>query len=70
MVDGESFFVWAVFVAQLAEHLLSTTEVHSLNPVIGGFLYRTIIYCQLYLNEKKRKKEAGNRSFKNVCQLK
>ena len=48
MVDGESFFVWAVFVAQLAEHLLSTTEVHSLNPVIGGFLYRTIIYCQLY----------------------
>ena len=60
MVDGESFFVWAVFVAQLAEHLLSTTEVHSLNPVIWGFLYRTIIYCQLYWNEKnKEKKKPG-----------
>ena len=40
--------------------LFPTPQVHGLNPVIGKFLYRTLIYSQIAQNTKIKKKEALN----------
>ena len=42
----------AVVVARLAEWLLPFPEVRGLNLVIGKFLLRTFIYCQLYWKDQ------------------
>ena len=51
-------------VAQLAKWLLPTKEVRKSNPVIGIFLYRTFVFCQLFGEEKSKEKEALNGPFK------
>ena len=52
-------------VAQFVEWLLPTPEVHGLNPVIGKFLCRTFVYCQLYYTEKTKitEKRQGSGPF-------
>ena len=56
----------ALTVAQLAERSLPTAEVCGLNPVIGKFLYRTFIYCQMYWKDENKEKEAGQGPFKKI----
>ena len=51
---------WVEIVAQLAERLLLSPEVRSLNPVIEKFLCRTFIYCQLYWKDENKEKRAVN----------
>ena len=56
---------WAIVVAQLAEQLLPTPEVHRSNPDIGKLLDRTVDRWKDNITEK----EAGNGpflTFKNV----
>ena len=59
--------LWAVVVAQLVEHSLLTTDVCGSNPVIGKIYIEH--YCELYLKDKNKEKEAGNGPFKNqvIC---
>ena len=44
----------------------SDTEVPSLNPVIGEFLFKTFIYFQLYLKDKLKKKGPGVTHLKTL----
>ena len=52
---GYGYF-WAVIVAQLVERSLTTPEVRGLNPIIGKFLCRAFVYCELYCIEKTKKR--------------
>ena len=52
---GKKYFVWAAVVTQLAEQSLPTPEVHSLDLLVGEFLCRAFVYCQLYRKDEKQR---------------
>ena len=57
----QTIHCWAIVVVQLAERLLPIPETHSLNPVIGKFLYWT--HLLLTVEKTKIKKQAGDGPF-------
>ena len=52
-------------LAQLVEWSVPALEVRGSNPVIGKFLCRTFVYCQLYHigYDENKEKETGNVRF-------